>query len=145
MMKTRGVNVVAINASYGGGSPSSTESAAIQAAGDVGIIFCAAAGNNSANNDTTGFYPADYRLPNMIVVAASDQNDALASFSDYGATTVDLAAPGVNILSCLPVAQAGTTSYVQQASAVYQANPLTYSGLTVSAGITATVYYCGLG
>jgi subtilisin family serine protease len=145
MMKTRGVNVVAINASYGGASPSSTESTAIQAAGNVGIIFCAAAGNNSADNDTTGFYPAGYRLANMVVIAATDQNDALATFSDYGATTVDLAAPGVNILSCLPVAQAGNTSYVQQASAVYQANPLTYSALTPSNGITASIYYCGLG
>jgi subtilisin family serine protease len=145
MMKTRGINVVAINASYGGASSSSTESAAIQAAGNVGIIFCAAAGNNSADNDTTGFYPAGYRLANMVVIAATDQNDALATFSDYGATTVDLAAPGVNILSCLPVAQAGNTSYVQQASAVYQANPLTYSALTPSNGITASIYYCGLG
>ena len=108
MMKTRGVNVVAINASFGGGSPSSTESSAIQAAGDVGIVFCAAAGNNRADNDTTAFYPADYRLPNMIVIAASDQNDALATFSNYGATTVDLAAPGVNILSCVPVSSPAT-------------------------------------
>jgi subtilisin family serine protease len=145
MMKTRGVNVVAINASYGGGSFNSMESASIQAAGSVGIIFCAAAGNNAANNDAAAFYPASYRLPNMIVIAASDQNDALATFSNYGATTVDLAAPGVNILSCLPVAQAGNTSYVQQASAVYQATPLTFSGLTSSTGITATIYYCGLG
>mgnify|MGYP000247216955 CR=1 FL=1 len=49
------------------------------------------AGNEAANNDTAGFYPASYRLPNMIVVAASDQKDALASFSNYGATGVDLA------------------------------------------------------
>jgi len=145
MMKTRGVNVVAINASFGGSSSSSTESAAIQAAGNVGIVFCAAAGNNSADNDTTAFYPASYRLPNMIVIAASDQNDALASFSDYGATTVDLAAPGVNILSCLPVSQPDSTSYVQQASVVYQANQLTYSGFTTSNGIIAEIYYCGLG
>jgi subtilisin family serine protease len=145
MMKSRGVNVAAINASYGGASYSSTESTAIQAAGNVGIVFCAAAGNNSADNDTTGFYPAGYRLANMVVIAATDQNDALATFSDYGATTVDLAAPGVNILSCLPVAQAGNTSYVQQASAVYQANPLAYSSLTTSNGITAAIYYCGLG
>jgi subtilisin family serine protease len=145
MMKTRGVNVVAINASYGGGSSSSTESFAIQAAGDVGIIFCAASGNDTADNDTSLFYPASYRLPNMIVVAASDQNDALADFSNYGATTVDLAAPGVNILSCLPVDQAGTTAYVQQVSSVYQANPLTFSGITTSTGVTAPIYYCGLG
>ena len=145
MMKTRGVNVAAINASYGGGSYSSTESAAIQAAGSVGIVFCAAAGNDAANNDAAAVYPANYRLPNMIVIAASDQNDALATFSNYGATTVDLTAPGVNILSCVPVSQPGNTSYVQQASAVYQANALTYSGLTTSNGITAAVYYCGLG
>jgi subtilisin family serine protease len=81
----------------------------------------------------------------MIVIAASDQNDALATFSDYGATTVDLAAPGVNILSCKPVSQFGNDTYVQQALAVYQANALNYSGLTTSNGITAAIYYCGLG
>jgi subtilisin family serine protease len=139
------VNVAAINASYGGASYSSTESTAIQAAGNVGIVFCAAAGNDTNNNDAAAFYPANYRLPNMIVVAASDQNDALAAFSNYGATTVDLAAPGVNILSCEPVSQFGNDTYVQQASAVYQGNALTYSGLTTSNGITAAIYYCGLG
>jgi len=143
MMKGRGVNIVAINASFGGGSSSSTESAAIQAAGNAGIIFCAAAGNNSANNDTTPTYPASYRLANMIVVAASDQNDALASFSDYGPTTVDLAAPGVNILSTVPLSQAGTTASVQQASVSYLANGLTYAGTTT--GMTANLVDCGLG
>ena len=145
MMKTRGVNVVALNASYGGGSYSDTERSAMQAAGNAGIVFCVAAGNNGANNDTTAFYPASYRLPNMIVIAASDQNDALASFSDYGAATVDLAAPGVNILSCLPVAQAGNRTSVQQSTNVFSANALTYSGVTDATGITATIYYCGLG
>jgi subtilisin family serine protease len=143
MMKNRGVNITAINESFGGGGSNSTERAAMQAAGNAGIIFCVAAGNNTANNDTTAFYPASYRLTNMIVVAASDQNDALASFSDYGANTVDLAAPGVNILSALPVSQAGTLAYVQQGSTTYAANDLTYSGVTT--GITATVYDCGLG
>jgi subtilisin family serine protease len=143
MMKGRGVNIVAINESFGGGGSNSTERAAMLAAGSAGIIFCVAAGNNTANNDTTFFYPASYRLTNMIVVAATDQNDALASFSDYGSNTVDLAAPGVNILSALPVAQAGTITYVQQGSTNYSANELTYSGTTT--GITATVYDCGLG
>jgi subtilisin family serine protease len=145
MMKGRGVNIVAINASYGGGSSSSAESSAIQSAGNAGIIFCAAAGNDGTNNDTAAFYPANYRLNNMIVVAASDQNDALASFSNYGTNTVDLAAPGVNILSLLPVNQAGTLAYVQQGSTTYSANPLTYSGITTTNGITGIVYYCGLG
>ena len=143
MMKGRGVNIVAINESFGGGGSNSTEGAAMQSAGNAGIIFCVAAGNNTANNDTTAVYPASYRLTNMIVVAATDQNDALASFSDYGPNTVDLAAPGVNILSTLPVAQAGTLAYVQQGSTAYSANELEYSGITT--GITAKVYYCGLG
>ena len=143
MMKGRGINIVAINASFGGGGSNSTEVAAIQAAGNAGIVFCAAAGNNSANNDTTRFYPASYRLSNMIVVAATDQNDALASFSDYGAATVDLGAPGVNILSTKPMSLAGTTAYAQVGATAYSANALTYSGTTT--GITATIYYCGPG
>jgi subtilisin family serine protease len=154
MMKNRGVNVVVINESFGGGGSSSAESSAMQAAGNTGIIFCVAAGNSATDNDTTPIYPASYRLNNEIVVAATDQNDALASFSDYGATTVDLGAPGVNILSLLPVAPVispeatvppeGTViAAVQQGSTVYGANELTYSGITT--GITATVYYCGLG
>jgi subtilisin family serine protease len=140
MMKNRGVKVVAINASFGGGGSNSTERAAIQAAGNAGIIFCAAAGNSSLNHDVTADYPASYRLANMIVVAASDQNDALASFSDYGATTVDLAAPGVNILSTAP---AVISSYVAQASSTYSATELTFSGRTT--GVTATIYDCRLG
>jgi len=143
MMKNRGVNIVAINESFGGGGSNSTERAAMQAAGNAGIIFCVAAGNNTANNDRTAFYPASYRLTNMIVVAATDQNNALASFSDYGTNTVDLGAPGVNILSALPVSQAGTLAYVQRGSTNYAANELTYSGTTT--GITATIYDCGLG
>ena len=143
MMKERGVNVVAINESFGGGGSDSAEIAAMQAAGNAGIIFCVAAGNNSTNNDTTAFYPASYRLPNMIVVAATDQNDALAYFSDYGTNTVDLGAPGVNILSTLPVALAGTIASVQQGSTTFAASEMQYSGTTT--GITATVYYCGLG
>src|SRR5439155_2387220 len=115
----------------------------IQAAGDAGIIFCAAAGNNSGNNDTSSFYPASYRLANMIVVAATGQTDGLASFSNYGASTVDLAAPGVNILSTKPAALAGTAASVKQGPNTYSANALTYSG--VSTGITAAIYDCGLG
>ena len=145
LMKTRGINVVALNASYGGGGYSYNEQSAMQAAGDAGIVLCVAAGNNSADNDSTAFYPASYRLPNMIVVAASDQNDALASFSNYGAASVDLAAPGVNILSCLPVAQFGNSTYVQQSTNVFSGNAMTYSGTTSLTGITANIYYCGLG
>lgn len=143
MMKGRGVNVVAINASFGGGGSNSTERAAIQSAGTAGIIFCAAAGNSSLNHDVTPDYPSSYRLSNMIVVAATDQNDALASFSDYGPTTVDLGAPGVNILSTEPTNMPSLVSSVKVGSTTYQANVLTYSGTT--AGITASIFDCGLG
>lgn len=145
MLKGRGVNIVALNASYGGGGFSSVEQSSIQAAGNAGIIFCVAAGNDSANNDTTPDYPASYRLSNMIVVAATDQDDALADFSNYGAASVDLGAPGVNILSCLPVALAGKLTYVQQANSQYPGNALTYSGNTTASGITGQIIFCGLG
>jgi subtilisin family serine protease len=148
MMKGRGVNVVAINASFGGGGSDSAEIAALQAAGSAGIIVCCAAGNSTNDNDIVPFYPAGYRLSNMIVVAATDQNDALAFFSDYGTNTVDLGAPGVNILSLLPIAPGippgGTViALVQQGSTTYSANELQFSGVTT--GLTATVYGCGLG
>ena len=67
----------------------------------AGGLFVAAAGNDANNNDATPTYPANYAVPNVITVAATDSNDALASFSNYGATKVHLAAPGVGILSTL--------------------------------------------
>lgn len=145
MMKKRGVNVVALNGSFGGSDYSDIARSAIVAAGDVGIIFCVAAGNDAVNNDNTLTYPASYRLPNMIVVAATDENDDLASFSDYGAATVDLAAPGVDILSCLPVNQVDAQSYVLQSTNTIPANSMDFSGLTSEDGISGTIYYCGLG
>jgi len=143
MMKNGGVNIAVINASFGGGGSSTVESDAIQAAGDAGIVFCAAAGNDSVDIDTTPTYPASYGLPNMIVVAATDQNDALASFSNYGVGTVDLGAPGVNILSTIPTWLSNTTAVVYQGGNTYSANGLSYAGATT--GIIATVYNCGLG
>ncbi len=100
LMKQRGVNVVAVNASYGCyGCYNGTIEVAIQALGDAGIIFVAAAGNDGVNNDVDPHYPAGYALPNIISVAATDPNDALAWFSNYGATSVDLGAPGYDIFS----------------------------------------------
>jgi len=145
MMKGRGVNVVALNGSYGGGSYSSSEASAIQAAGDANIVFCAAAGNSTNDNDTSPVYPASYRLNNMIVVAATDQSDQLANFSDYGATTVDLAAPGVNIFSLLPLSLNGDSASLRQSQNVYSAAPIQYAGSTPTNGFTARMYNCGLG
>jgi subtilisin family serine protease len=62
-------------------------------------LHIAAAGNNGADTDKTPFYPMGFDIPNMIAVGATDHNDARASFSNYGATSVDVTAPGKDILS----------------------------------------------
>jgi hypothetical protein len=89
-----------LNASWGGPDWSQALKDAIQAAGEAGILFIAGAGNNGANTDTTPFYPASFDLENVVSVAAIDRTGSLAWFSNRGSTTVDLAAPGVSILSC---------------------------------------------
>ncbi|HNP25042.1 MAG TPA: S8 family serine peptidase, partial [Panacibacter sp.] len=93
------------NNSWGGGSYSQAMYDAIKAAGAANIMFVAAAGNTASNNDAQPYlaYPSTYDLDNIISVAATDINDLKASFSNYGATTVDLGAPGVDILSTYPL------------------------------------------
>ena len=88
-----------INNSWGGGGSSQALSDAISASGAV--VVCAA-GNSGMDNDATPFYPASYTSGNIISVAATDHNDNLAWFSNYGATSVDIAAPGVSIYSTVP-------------------------------------------
>jgi hypothetical protein len=88
-----------INASWGGGGGDPALSAAITYADSKGAVFVAAAGNNGTNNDASPFYPASYHLPNMLTVAAIDSSGNLAGFSNYGANSVDLAAPGAGIYS----------------------------------------------
>jgi subtilisin family serine protease len=96
----RGARV--INASWGTTDFSESLLEAIQLCQDKGVLVVAAAGNSAANTDSNPFYPASYDLPNIISVAATDQNDNLASFSNWGASTVDVAAPGVSIYSTWP-------------------------------------------
>lgn len=109
-MKQRGVNVVAINASWGSGDASAFLRYAIKTAGDAGIVVVASAGNGGDDkigddNDTDPYYPASFDGPNIIAVAASDRTDALTQFSDYGASSVDLAAPGAAIWSTMPTSK----------------------------------------
>ncbi len=104
LMKDSGVNLVATNNSYGGGGFSQAERDAIDSHRQRGILFIAAAGNAGANNDFGSFYPANYGLPHMISVAATDRNDALADFSNFGRYSVHLGAPGSEILSTVPPA-----------------------------------------
>lgn len=97
--KQKGVNVRVINASWGSTSKSKALEDAIRAAGEQGILFVAAAGNATTDNDKRPHYPSNYNLPNVISVAATDKNDNLASFSNFGAKTVHIAAPGKDIHS----------------------------------------------
>ena len=97
--KSKGVNVRVISASWGSTSRSKALEDAIRAAGDAGILFVAAAGNNGTDNDRRPHYPSNYDLPNVISVAALDRADQLASFSNFGVKTVHIAAPGKDILS----------------------------------------------
>jgi subtilisin family serine protease len=97
--KQKGVNVRVISASWGSTAYSKALEDAIRAAGEQGILFVAAAGNDGSSNDKRPHYPSNYNLPNVISVAALDRADNLASFSNFGAKTVHIAAPGKDILS----------------------------------------------
>jgi hypothetical protein len=87
--------------SWGGGPFTQALYDAIEDAKKQGILFVAAAGNDSNNNDSRATYPAGYELDNVLSVAATDNRDRLAGFSNHGARTVHVAAPGVKILSTL--------------------------------------------
>jgi len=91
-----------LNNSWGGGAFSQAVKDAISYAETKGVLFVAAAGNDGDNTDATAHYPSSYDHPNILSVAAVDQDGNLASFSNYGATTVDLGAPGTNIYSTIP-------------------------------------------
>lgn len=117
-LKTRhGLNIVASSNSWGGGGFSQAMLDAINASGNAGMLFIAAAGNSGTNNDTTANYPSNYQCTNggtrgwdcVVAVAATDSAGGIASFSQYGATTVDIGAPGVGVWSSVP--QGSYSSY----------------------------------
>ena len=103
--KAAGYDIIATNNSYGGCPEACDFDQAtmdgIAAMGKAGILFAVAAANNASDNDLTPVYPANYFLPNVIAVAATDSSDGLAGFSDYGIRTVMVGAPGVNVLSTI--------------------------------------------
>ncbi|MCB1921618.1 MAG: S8 family serine peptidase [Candidatus Competibacteraceae bacterium] len=98
--KQAGVNIKVTSNSYGGGGFSQAAQDAITAMNNLGIIFIAAAGNDASNNDLYPHYPSNYA--NAVSVAATNSLDGIAYFSNYGANTVHLGAPGQNILSTVP-------------------------------------------
>jgi thermitase len=97
--KKAGVNVRIISASWGSTQKSRALEEVIRKAYENDILFVAAAGNATTNNDRNPHYPSSYNVPNVVSVAALDRNDQLASFSNYGLKSVAVAAPGVDILS----------------------------------------------
>lgn len=106
-----------INYSGGGDVRSPLEEEAIRDAQRQGIVFVAAAGNEGRNTDSEGYFPAGYRLSNIITVAAVDAEQRLLKSSNFGAESVDIAAPGKNVLSALPGGRFGFMSGTSQATA----------------------------
>lgn len=151
-LKTKGVNIVATNNSWGGGGFSQALQDAIGRANTAGILFIAAAGNNSSNNDATANYPSNYSNPNIIAVAALTSTGGLASFSNYGATQVDLGAPGAAIYSSIPASSKGkiissyasysgtsmATPHVTGAVALYAASNPSASAAAIKNAILST-------
>jgi CshA-type fibril repeat protein len=107
MLRTKmGLNIVATNNSWGGFGYSRAMLSAIKRGGDAGIMFVAAAGNSAVTNESIGFYPATYNCSTairnwdcVVSVGASTSAGTLARFSNFGKTTVDIAAPGQDIVS----------------------------------------------
>ncbi len=140
------------NNSWGGGPFSQSLFDAIKRADAAGLLFVASAGNKAQDTDLTPHYPSGYDSPNIIAVAASDQDDSLAVFSDnrggsnYGAVSVDLAAPGRYILSTLPgnryAYYEGTSMaapHVSGAAALLESKYPTWGDTEIKAHILQTV------
>jgi len=120
-LRQRGVNLVASNNSWGGGGYSQALADAIGRSAAAGMVFVAAAGNGGSDgvgddNDRTPSYPASYADASVIAVAALTPQDRLASFSNFGAVSVDVAAPGTSILSTLPFGSYGFYSGTSMAT-----------------------------
>jgi subtilisin family serine protease len=150
----QGLNVVATNNSWGGGGYSQSLFDAIQRANNEDILFVAAAGNNGSNNDSGSFYPANYSNSNVIAVASITSSGGLSSFSNYGATKVDLGAPGSSILSTVPyngtnpsyAYYSGTsmaTPHVTGAVALYASTHPAANAATIKAAILSSVSATG--
>jgi subtilisin family serine protease len=145
-------NFVATNNSWGGGGSSQAMLDAITRAAKADILFVAAAGNSTSNNDVTANFPSNYNTKatagydSVIAVASLTNTGDISSFSSYGATQVDLAAPGSSIYSTLPGSTYGTlsgtsmaTPHVAGAAALYaSANP-NATAADIKAAILGTV------
>lgn len=135
-----------MNNSWGGGGFSQALLEAIQRSNQAGVLFVAAAGNESNNNDARPVYPATYDVPNILSVAAIDNRGAMASFSNYGKRTVHVAAPGVNVYSSVTKGRydswSGTSMaapHVTGVAVLLASNEPQMTGLELKERILATV------
>lgn len=101
-LKNAGVNVRVLNNSWGGGGFSQALADAITVSEEADILFVAAAGNDALDNDANPHYPSSYEHESVLSIASTDSADNMSSFSQWGATSVDMGAPGSAILSTVP-------------------------------------------
>jgi subtilisin family serine protease len=118
-LKTRGLNIAATSNSWGGGGFSQALADAITRAGTAGILFVAAAGNSTYNCDVRDCYPAEYTNANVLSVASITSTGAISSFSNYGAASIDIGAPGSGIWSTVPALTRGKTPTIVPSYASY--------------------------
>ncbi len=134
-----------INCSYGGPSFVDSEKDMLSLLGDQGILAVCAAGNDGSDIDeNTNNYPAEYDLANILAVASNDKDGGLYTGSNYGVTSVDVMAPGVDIKSTVPFVAFIETN-VGGVKNIFSAEGLTFARLTEDAGIKGSLYDCGLG
>ncbi|TMP16988.1 S8 family serine peptidase [Pseudoalteromonas sp. S2893] len=101
-LKNAGVNLRVLNNSWGGGGYSQALADAIASSEAADLLFVAAAGNDTIDNDVNPHYPSNYENASVLSVASTDQTDNISWFSHYGLTSVDMGAPGSAILSTTP-------------------------------------------